>query len=136
LESAVLHLDNDEPNDAHNNEDTDDGAYDSHYDAAGALLVLSLTIFVIDIGVSIALGSDFLNRGINTIDGKAGVFVVHDNIEVLHENVSQDVLSRVDLISVDSDLANVQSIAVSILDQIVLRLKDISSITDEVEAKA
>ena len=135
MESAVLHLDNDEPNDAHNNEHTDDGANYSHYDAARAL-ILSLTVFVINFGVSVAFGADFLNRGINTIDGKAGVFVVHDHIEVLHEDVTQDVLSGVYLISVDSDLANVQSIAVSILDQIILGLKDVGSISDEVEAKA
>ena len=135
MKSAVLHLDNDEPNDAHNNEDTDNGAYDCHYDAARTL-ILSLTVLVINIGVSVAFSSDFLDRGINTVDGKAGVFVVHDDIEVLHEYVTQDVLSGVDPVSVDSDLANVQSIVVSILNKIVLGLKDVSSISDEVEAKA
>jgi len=95
-----------------------------------------LTILVVNIGVSVTFGSDFLDRCINTVDGKAGVFVVHDYIEVLHEYVTQNVLSGVDLVSVDSNLANVQSIVVSILNKIVLGLKDVSSISDEVEAKA
>lgn len=115
MESAVLHLDDDEADDAHDHEDADDGADDCHYDALALalVLILPLSILIVYVGVSVALGSDFLDRCVDAVNGEAGVFVVHDHVEVLHENVSQDVLSRIDPVSVYRYLANVQSIGVT-----------------------
>ena len=133
LKAAVLHSNNNEANDGNDGEDTNDAANDGPDDAA-ALWLLD-TLIVEQIGVTVTLGADVINISVDTINGETGVFVIKDDIEILHENITKDVFKAVDTVSVDGNLADVLTIHVASLDQVVLGLQDVGTVVDEVEAK-
>jgi len=135
LKASVLHSDDYEADDGDYGEDANYAADDGPDDAATSALGLLDALVIEKVGVAVTLGLDIRYLSVDTVDGELRVFVIEDDIEVLHEDVTEDVLELVDAVTIDTNLANVLAILVGSLDQIVLRLDDVGAVTHKVEAK-
>jgi len=61
---------------------------------------------------------------------------VQNDVEVLHENVSQKVLSFVEAVSIDKEIADWVSIVVLGVQKIVLWLENVGTVSNEVETES
>ena len=87
------------------------------------------------VGVTEALVLNLTDRGVHTIDRKLVLSVVEYHIELLHKDISEDVLIGLQLVTLDANLADFLAILVCRGDQVVLGLNDVSTLADEVETE-
>jgi hypothetical protein len=85
--------------------------------------------------ISEAVILDLTSGSVGTVHGKFVVFIVENNVEVLHEDVTKDIFILPDLVTVDADLANLLTILVGGANQIILGSDDIGSVGNEVESE-
>jgi hypothetical protein len=61
---------------------------------------------------------------------------VQNDVEVLHENVSQKVLSLIEAVSIDLEITYAISIVVLGVEKIVLWLENVGTVSNEVETES
>ena len=87
------------------------------------------------VGVTEALVLNLTDWGVHTIDCKLVLPVVEHDIELLHKDISKDVLVGFQLVTLDANLADFLAILVYGRNQVVLGLNDVGTLADEVEAE-
>lgn len=88
------------------------------------------------VGVTEALVLNLTDRGVHTVDRKLILSVVEDHVELLHKDISKDVLVWLQLVALDANLADILAIFINGRDQVVLGLNDVGTLTDKVETES
>lgn len=79
---------------------------------------------------------DLAGGCVDAVNSELIVSVVENGIELLHKDISQDVLIRVELVAYDANLADFLAIFVDGIDKVVLWLNSVGAVTYEIETES